>query len=106
MLDLLMSLLGAAGCLFAIALASALSGRLIAAVLPLPRLRRCDALGVAATTVLGTIVWVLAAARLSELGLTEPRILVVLLAGHGVLAAVALRRRAALGLRPVGPVAD
>jgi len=96
---------GALGLLLLVGLASALSGRLIVAVLPLPHLRRCSPMGVAAATVLASLVLLLATARLSEWGVSAPRALVVLLAVHGPLLALALRRRARACLRPSGPAA-
>ena len=100
-----MTFLGALSLLLLVALASALSGRLIVAALRLPRLRRCSPMGVAASTVLASLVSLLATARLSEWGVSAPRALVVLLVGHGVLLGLVLRRRAHACFRPVGPAA-
>lgn len=100
-----MSFLSSIGVLLAVALVSAISGRLLVSVLPLRRARRCDALTAAATTVAGSMVWLLLAAVMSHLGLTEPRIVAIILIAHGVLAVWAFRLRRTHCLRPLGPAA-
>jgi hypothetical protein len=101
-----LTFVGALGLLVLVALASALSGRLIVTILPLPRFRRCSPVGVAAAMVLASLFSLLGLARLSEWGVSAPRALIVLLAGHGVLLALVLRRRARACFRPSGPAAE
>ncbi len=91
------------GFLLVIALASLVSGRLIVAAFRLRRLLRCDPTSAAASTILGTVASVVAASRLSELGLPAPRIVVALLSLHGVLCLVAMRHGEGRAFRPIGP---